>query len=146
MDQANSAPTAQTELPQQDAAKTQVVQNGKKILIVEDEEALSMALSLKLKASGFEVVVAANGQEGLDEFSKGKFDLMLLDLILPVMDGFTVLAKLHEQGNKVPVIVLSNLNQPEDIAKVKALGALDFLVKSNIQLSKILEYLNKILK
>jgi DNA-binding response OmpR family regulator len=144
MDPANTAATAQTPPPQSGNA-TQANGNGKKILIVEDEEALSMALNLKLSATGFKVTIAANGQEGVDATEREKFDLILLDLILPVMDGFTVLEKLREKGNKVPVIVLSNLNQQEDIAKVKALGAMDFLVKSNIQLSKILEYLNKVL-
>ena len=124
---------------------------GKRILIVEDEESLARALNLKLTASGYKVTIATDGQVGLDTViaanAEGSepFDLILLDLILPVMDGFSVLAKLGEHGNKTPVIVLSNLNQEEDIAKVKALGALDFLVKSNIQLSKIIEYLNRIL-
>jgi CheY-like chemotaxis protein len=59
------------------------------------------------------------------------------------MDGFTILEKMHEHGTKTPVIVLSNLSQPEDLEKAKKLGALDYLVKSDIQLSKVLEYVQK---
>lgn len=116
---------------------------GKKILIVEDEEALSNALRLKLSSVGFEVTVAADGQEGIELGSNNPFDLMLLDLILPIMDGFTVLSQLKEKGVKYPIIILSNLSQPEDIEKAKSLGASDFLVKSDIQLSKVLEYIKK---
>lgn len=118
---------------------------SKRILIVEDEEALSSALKMKLTAVGYDVTVAATGQEGVDQAVPGNFDLIILDLILPVMDGFTVLAKLKEQGVKSPVLVLSNLSQQEDVDKVKALGAIDFLVKSNVQLSQILDYIKKIL-
>ncbi len=116
---------------------------GKKIIIVEDEEALSNALRLKLTSVGYDVTVAANGQEGVDLGAASNYDLMLLDLILPVMDGFSVLAQLKEKGAKYPIIILSNLSQPEDIEKAKGLGASDFLVKSDIQLSKVLEYIKK---
>lgn len=120
-------------------------QGGKKILIIEDEEALATALKMKLTAAGFEVSVALNGQEGVDKALADKYNIILLDLILPLMDGFTVLEKLKEKGNKAPIVVLSNLSQQEDMDKAKSLGAVDYLVKSNMQLSKILEFIqNKI--
>jgi DNA-binding response OmpR family regulator len=118
--------------------------NGKHLLIIEDEEALATALQLKFSSAGFVVTVMLNGQDGLNTALSGSFDMILLDLILPLMDGFTVLEKLHEHGNKTPVIVLSNLSQAEDLEKAKKLGALDYLVKSDIQLSKVLEYVLKI--
>lgn len=119
--------------------------NGKKILVVEDEEALSNALRLKLSSVGYEVTVASDGQEGVDLATSNDYDLMLLDLILPVIDGFNVLAKVKEKGIKFPIIILSNLSQPEDIEKTKELGASDFLIKSDIQLSSVLEYIKKFL-
>ena len=131
-----------------DTGSTQIKKGpafGKSILIVEDEEALSTALQLKLSSEGIKVTLAANGQEGLDAITKGHFDLVLMDLIMPVMDGYTVMKKLKEQGNKTKVVVLSNLSQQEDLIKAKELGALDFLVKSEIQLSKILEYIEQVL-
>lgn len=122
-----------------------IVQNGKKILIIEDEEALANALRLKLSSVGYNVTVAIDGGEGQNQALNNAFDLILLDLILPVMDGFTVLAKLQEKGIKIPVIILSNLSQQEDMEKAKNLGAVEFLVKSDIQLSQVLEYIKKFL-
>jgi len=119
--------------------------SGKKILIVEDEEALAMALQLKLSSKGIAVKIAGNGLEGLEAINKEHFDLVLMDLIMPVMDGFTVLQKLKEQGNKIKIIILSNLSQQEDLTKAKDLGAIDFLIKSDMQLSKIMEYIEKVL-
>ena len=127
-----------------DTTATPAPTNGKKVLIIEDEEALSTALQLKLSSAGFNVTVILNGKDGLETALSGSFDLILLDLILPLIDGFTILGKLKEAGKKTPVIVLSNLSQAEDVEKAKNLGALDYLVKSDIQLSKVLEYVQKV--
>lgn len=118
----------------------------KRILVVEDESALSRVLSLKLVSAGYLADVAENGQEALDMISKNQYDTVLLDLILPVMDGFEVLEKLSGMKTRPNVVVLSNLSQSDDIERVKKLGATDFFVKSDIQLSQIIEYLNKHLK
>jgi DNA-binding response OmpR family regulator len=120
-------------------------QSDKKILIVEDEEALANALRLKLSSAGYNVTMASNGQDGLNFALENKYDVMLMDLILPVVDGFTILATMHEKGIKTPVIVLSNLSQQEDVDKAKGLGAVEFLIKSDIQLSKVLEHIKKYL-
>lgn len=112
-----------------------------KILLVEDERALSNALSLKLRSEGFEVTQAFNGQEALDELKKSKYDLMILDLVMPVLDGYGVLEKLRADKNKQKVLILSNLSQEEDITKTKELKALDFLIKSN---SSLIEIVTKI--
>lgn len=114
------------------------------ILVVEDEKALSHALELKLQHEGFTVTVAANGQEGLDAASKQRFDVILLDLIMPVMDGFQVLAQLQQRPDMPAVFVLSNLSQHEDEGRVMALGARKFFIKSDTPLSVIVDEVKKI--
>lgn len=117
--------------------------NKKRILIVEDDQSLSKVLGLKLINAGFEVVIADDGAHALDQLSRTKFHLILLDLLMPGIDGWTVLEKLKGSGQKI--IVTSNLSQDEDIKKAKALGALDFLVKSDIPLINIVQKVNAIL-
>ena len=114
---------------------------GKRILIAEDEKPMARALELKLTNAGFEVKVCGNGQECLDLLGKEKFDLILLDLVMPVKDGFAVLAELKEKGNKIKVVVLTNLSQVDDYKRVKELGALDLFVKSD---TPIVEIVNKV--
>ncbi len=123
-------PTLQTDV------KT-VKTNGKRILIVEDERPLSHALEMKLGHEGYETHVVTNGTDALEVLKTEKYHLILLDLIMPVMDGFAVLAALKEHKNTVPVIVLSNLGQAEDQAKTKELGAVDYFVKSNTPIADI---------
>src|SRR3989344_3373135 len=102
----------------------------KRVLIIEDERPLAHALELKLSHEGYETTIAGNGKEGCEKAVAEKFDLILLDLILPEMDGFAVLQELHAKKIKTPVIVLSNLGQDEDRKKAKELGVVDYLVKS----------------
>lgn len=109
------------------------------VLIVEDEKPLSHALEMKLKNQGFSTKVVVNGQEAIKELKETKYDLVLLDLIMPVMDGFAVLEEMRNQKLNVPVIVLSNLGQEEDRAKTKSLGAVDYFVKSNTPIAEILK-------
>lgn len=111
----------------------------KSILIAEDEQSMAKILTKKLQASGYEAKAVSDGQEAVDELSKTKYNLLLLDLLMPKMDGFTVLSKLKEKGISVTVIVTSNLGQEEDIKKAKALGAKDYLVKANVSLAQIIE-------
>ncbi len=121
----------------------------KYILIVEDEHAIAKALQLKLQHSGFDVQVVSNGKEALALCEKKKarrFDLILLDLIMPIMNGFDFLAALKSKGVDIPVIVSSNLSQDEDIKRAKALGADDYYVKSEIPISGVVEHVQKILK
>lgn len=111
----------------------------KRILIVEDERPLAHALELKMSHEGFETHVASTGQEGLSEAQNGNYDLILLDLILPGMDGFTILEALKNAGKKPVVIVLSNLGQDEDRKKAADFGAKEYLVKSNVPLADIVK-------
>ncbi len=119
---------------------------SKKILIIEDEKTLARALELKLSRADFNVRVVYNGEDGLNLLEKETFDLILLDLIMPKMDGFGVLRCLVELQIKTPVIVLSNLSQENDAKKTKEFGAKDFFIKSNTPISTIAEKVTKILK
>ncbi len=120
-------------------------QQPKSVLIVEDEKPLARALELKVKHYGFLAKTAFNGKEALDILAKEKFDLILLDLIMPVMDGFELLEKMKERGLKTPVIVLTNLGQTEDAKKAKELGAVDYFIKSNTAIADVVKHIDKVL-
>jgi DNA-binding response OmpR family regulator len=111
----------------------------KSVLIVEDERPLAHALELKLQKEGFKVMVATNGQEGLDLIEKEKFDVVLLDMMMPVMDGFQVLQELQKKPERPTVFVLSNLSQREDESRVLEHGAKKYFIKSDTPLSVIVE-------
>lgn len=117
------------------------------ILFVEDETTLQKTLTSVLTSSGYTVANAYDGEAGLLEARKAKPDLILLDLILPKMDGFAVLAELKKDENlkDVPVIVLTNLEAVEDVEKVIALGATTYLVKANYDLPEIVAKVKEIL-
>lgn len=115
----------------------------KHVLIVEDEKPLAHALELKLGHEGFKVSVAQNGQQGLDLINTTQFDIVLLDLMMPVVDGFQVLQALKSKGAMPYVIVLSNLSQREDEERVLALGAKKYFIKSDTPLSVIVEEVQK---
>lgn len=117
--------------------------DAKRILVVEDERPLARALQLKLEKEGMSVTVASDGEEGLSYLEKEEYDLVLLDLIMPKMDGFSVLNALREKGIKARVVVLSNLGQQEDIDKAKELGAEDFFVKSDMPIADVVKYINE---
>jgi DNA-binding response OmpR family regulator len=108
--------------------------SSKKILIVEDEAPLRNAVSDILTFEGFQVFQAKNGQEGLEVALKEKPDLILLDLMMPVMDGLSMLEKLREDkpyGAQASVILLTNINDPDKVAQATSAGSYDFLVKSD---------------
>ncbi|HSX06703.1 MAG TPA: response regulator [Candidatus Saccharimonadia bacterium] len=109
----------------------------KEILIVEDEKSLATALELKLKREGYKVTVAYNGKEGLDQLSRKAYDVVLLDLIMPIMNGFEVLSAARKLANQPIFIVLSNLTQPSDADRCLKLGARKFLVKSETSLAAL---------
>ena len=112
---------------------------AKNILIVEDERPLAHALELKMTHEGYNTHVAMTGEEGLKEASTGKYDLILLDLILPGMDGFTILKELKNKRTKTVVLVLSNLGQDEDKKRAQEYGVKQYLVKSNVPLADIVK-------
>ncbi|OGG65234.1 hypothetical protein A3I99_03890 [Candidatus Kaiserbacteria bacterium RIFCSPLOWO2_02_FULL_45_11b] len=112
------------------------------ILLCEDEEFVARSYKRKLELEGFIVHHAHNGQEAIDMiFGSEKFDLVLMDLMMPLKTGFEVLTEVVDSDNesvkKVPIIVASNLGQIADIEEAKKLGAVDFVVKSNISLKEL---------
>lgn len=111
----------------------------KKILIIEDEKPLSRALELKLTHEGFLVKVLFNGEGFLPLVKSENFSLVICDLIMPKVDGFQVLQTMKDNDIKIPVIILTNLSQPEDEKRVRDLGATEFLIKSDTPLLKIVE-------
>jgi len=118
----------------------------KKILIAEDEASIARALELKLTKLGYEVTLANNGEVTLQLLKQKDFNLLLLDLIMPILDGFGVLEAMQAEKIKVPVLVCSNLGQDEDIKKAKALGASDYIIKSDTPISQIVQRIEKIIK
>ena len=118
--------------------------NIKKILVAEDEKAISKALILKLSHAGFEATPAYDGESALDLMAKEKFDLLLLDLMMPKLDGLNVLSQMKIKGLTTPVIVTTNLGQEEDIKKAKELGAMDYFIKSDTALAEIVDKIKKL--
>lgn len=118
-----------------------------KILIIEDDKFLRELITRKLQSENFEIVSAMDGESGLELVVKEKPDIVLLDLILPGIDGFGVLAKIKkdEATSDIPVIILSNLGQKDDIEKGMGLGAVDYLVKAHFTPNEIVEKINQVL-
>lgn len=121
---------------------------SKSILIVEDDEFLRELISKKLVSEGYAISVAFNGEEGVKRAAELVPDLILLDIILPVMDGFEALAKIKEDQStrSIPVIILSNLGQQEEIDKGLSLGAVDYLVKAQLSPEEIVEKVKSVLR
>lgn len=116
----------------------------KKILICEDEKPIAKALMLKLNHEGFEAETVNDGEEALQLMQSKKFDLILLDLIMPRVDGFGVLTKMKELNITTPVVVTSNLGQEEDLKRAKDLGAINYFIKSNTSLQEIVDSIKKL--
>ncbi|OIP79392.1 MAG: response regulator [Parcubacteria group bacterium CG08_land_8_20_14_0_20_48_21] len=119
-----------------------------RILIIEDDDMLREMYVVKFEKSGFEVAQATEGAEGLDLAKKQKPDIILLDIILPKIDGFMVLQAMKdtEKLKEVPVMLLTNLGQESDRKRGEILGAVDYVVKSNVTPAQVEEKIRKILK
>ncbi len=118
-----------------------------KVLVVEDDLFLRDMVFQKLQASGLEAYQAADGEEGLKKIIEIKPDLVLLDIILPTIDGFEVLRRKNENPEiaQIPVIILSNLGQKEEIDQGLKLGAKDYLIKAHFTLDEIMIKVRQIL-
>ena len=116
------------------------------ILVVEDTASISEVMKIKFAASGFKVEVVTDGEQALESLKASRFDLVLLDLIMPKLDGFGVLTELKKRKDKTPVIVMSNLDRDEDKAKAKKLGAKDYFLKVDLSLAQMVERINAVLK
>ena len=111
---------------------------AKKILIIEDEVALLEVMRAKLTHSGYVVESAEDGEKGLGLIHSSKPDLILLDIVLPKMDGIQILEALQKEGNKIPIVIVSNSGQPVEIDQLLKLGARDYLVKANFTPQEVL--------
>lgn len=121
--------------------------NNKKVMVAEDDKFLAGAYKVKLAKAGFDVLVVSDGEEVISQLETFKPDLILLDLIMPVKDGFTTLSELKKGKHKdIPVVVASNLGQTEDIKKGISMGAVDYIVKSDTSLDELIEKIRKHLK
>jgi len=121
---------------------------GKKILIVEDDRFLRELINRKLLEEGFDVAQAIDGESGVKKIKEEKPDLVLLDLILPGIDGFEVLSRIKNDPDvsSIPILILSNLGQKEEVEKGLKLGAVDFLIKAHFTPGEIIEKIRKIIK
>ena len=120
----------------------------KTILIIEDDKFLRELIARKLFEEDYGVSEAIDGEEGMKKIKEEKPDLILLDLILPGIDGFEVLARMKEDPvlAAIPVIILSNLGQKDDVEKGLKLGAIDYLIKAHFTPGEIIEKIKTALK
>lgn len=127
-------------MPNQKEGKT-------KILLVEDDTFLAGIYAAKFEQAGFAVVLAADGEAGLKAAQKELPDIILLDILMPKMDGFEVLENLKKDAKtkSIPVILLTNLGQREDVDKGLKLGAVDYLIKAHFMPHETVERVKKVL-
>ena len=121
---------------------------AKKILIIEDDKFLRELIAQKLTKEGYEISEAVDGEKGVEAVKETKPDLVLLDLILPGIDGFEVLSRMKADPllAEIPVIILSNLGQKDDIERGLKIGAVDYLIKAHFTPAEIIEKVNAVLK
>lgn len=121
--------------------------NGK-VLIVEDDGLLAQVLGESFTKAGFEVIVVTNGLEVMDAVKTNHPHIIMLDLILPGIDGFEVLKQLKsdEKTKSTPVIVMSNLDDAGDIKSIKVLGAEEYFIKAHTQLDTMVQFAMRTLK
>jgi DNA-binding response OmpR family regulator len=119
-----------------------------KVLIVEDEEILLTALSEELRQEGFEVIGAKDGMEGVEKTASEKPDLVLLDLVMPKLDGLGALKqmKANPETKNIPVMILTNLSDYDKISEGLSMGAMDYLVKANYRLEELVAKIKTVLE
>ena len=118
-----------------------------KILLAEDDKFISRAYTDGFTRYGYEVIAVTDGEEAIKQAKSEKPDIILLDLIMPIKNGFETLEEIKANKNikDIPVIILSNLGQDTDIKKGRDLGAVDYLIKSDYSMSEIIKKINKCL-
>lgn len=125
--------------------KTTGKDSKKTVLIIEDDMFLVKAYQIKFQKEGIDAKIASDGKEALALLEKDPPAVVLLDLMLPGISGFTVLEAIrkNDRWKKVPVLILSNLGQPQDIERGKALGVVDYIVKANVKINDIVDKVRK---
>jgi len=124
--------------------------NNKKILLVEDEPIIAKAYFDHLSSEGYTIEMATDGEEALEKLIPFKPDLILLDIILPKLDGLSVLKEIRAMQKRgdigdFPIIMLTNLNTPEHITQAIEAGPVHYLVKSDHSLSQISETVKSVI-
>lgn len=119
----------------------------KKVVLVEDDQFLNKVYGVKFYGQGFEVAYLTNGKDIVETVKREKADLVVMDLMMPGVDGFQALRELKGdmQTKNIPVLVLSNLSGDEDIKTVMSLGAAKFLVKSQVDINEVVEEVKTLL-
>ncbi len=119
-----------------------------KALIIEDDSYISDMYRIKLESVNIQVVVAEDGMKGMKELEKDRFDVVLLDIIMPKVDGFSVLKMIKKDPNlkDIPVILLTNLGQKESVEKGIELGAADYIIKAHFTPSEVVEKVIKVIE
>ena len=119
---------------------------SKKILIIEDETALLYALQSQLSAEGYNTITANDGEKALKVLANEKPDAIILDIILPKIDGWQLLKKIKADNrmSKIPVIIISNLSDDVSRARGIELGAKDYLLKTNYSVSELVEKIKEL--
>ena len=119
-----------------------------KVLLIEDDIFLKKVIKRKLLKEGYKILEALDGREGINKIKGEKPDLVLLDLVLPEMNGFEVLSQIKKDKTlaKIPVIILSNLGEEEDIKKGLEMGAVDYLIKAKFTPGEIMERIENALR
>ena len=117
----------------------------KKVLVVEDEQLIADLLGKKLRKEGYYVLAAGDGEAALKQMREERPDLVLLDIVLPRLNGFEVLSEMRkdEALKKVSVIIISNSGQPAEIEKAKESGVQDWLIKTEFDPKEVLEKVRK---
>lgn len=117
------------------------------VLIVEDDSFLANIYKTKFEMEGFKISISENGEIALSDVKKKKPAIILLDILLPKLDGFTVLSKLKEDKDTkgIPVILLTNLGQKDDVQKGLDMGAVDYLIKAHFKPSEVVDKVKKVL-
>ncbi|XLQ20406.1 MAG: PleD family two-component system response regulator [Candidatus Moraniibacteriota bacterium] len=121
-------------------------EDKKTIMIAEDDAFIGDIYEVKLKDAGYNVILANNGREAIEKLEEGvRPNILLLDIVMPYMDGFDVLEAINnnEEWKKIPVVLLTNLSQKEDVDKGINLGAKDFLIKSHFTPTEVLAKVEK---
>lgn len=118
-----------------------------KILLVEDDPFLSSLLKNRLQKEGFEIVLAKDGEQAISSLKSDKYDIVLLDIILPKKSGFEVLEEMRQDPllEKMGVVIISNLGQPEDVAKGQQLGAIEYFVKAKTSIDDLVSKVKSIM-
>ena len=119
---------------------------AKRVLIVEDEKSLAKAMGFVITRHGFEIRTVYSGEEALEILKKEKFDMVLLDILLPSIGGLETLREMRSGGDMTPVIILSNLSDAETMKQAKELGAQDYLLKSSTPILQVIDQIKAFLK